>query len=55
MANNENATHGGSSDNESVSQKLVAHQTSTVRKAVIHTRPSVNTTEIIVRTLFPDQ
>jgi len=54
MANTkETVTHGGAADTETVTQKIQAHQTSTVRKAVTQTRPAVTQTETLVRTLFP--
>ena len=56
MANNdETIVHGGGKDTENHTQKVVASQTSTVRKAIAQTRPPINQAEIIARTLFPKQ
>ena len=54
MANTkETAIHGGSADTETVTQKTQAHKTSTVRAATTQSRPAINQTETLVRTLFP--
>jgi len=52
---NEGNTHGGPNDNESVTQKVTSHQSSTIRKAVAQSRPPINLAETIIKTLFPKQ
>jgi len=56
MANtNETATHGSTNDKENVTQKVLSHTSSTIRKAVAQTRPPITQAETLIRTLFPKQ
>jgi hypothetical protein len=50
--NDERNTHGGG-DKETISQKVTTQQTSTIRKEVIKSRPTITTTEHVVDILFP--
>jgi len=52
---NETAIHGGTNDTETVTQKHIAHQTSTIRKTIVQSRPPINQAEVIARTLLPKQ
>jgi len=52
---NEGNIHGGSNDTESITQKVVSHQSSTIRKVVTQSRPPISLAETVIKTLFPKQ